>query len=179
MTTAMYDDDVAHPDAAQLKLIADLAAQQLRLEAQVAAKEKELALLQMMLRKVQETDLPDAMAAAGCRSFTLTSGQSISIEEGITASLTEAKRVVACQWLRANGFGDLVSENLILRFGRGEEAAATELATELVQRGMLPAMKTDVNTGTLKALIKEQLAAGVELPLDLLGAYQWKKAKIK
>ena len=174
-----FDEVAAGPDAGQLQLISDLGNRQLRLEREVAAAEAALAKVSAQLRQVQEVDLPDAMAAAGCRAYTLTSGESISIIDGITASLSGEKRAAACAWLRANGYGDLVTDDVAISFGRGHEQDAMTLARELIEKGLIPAVTTNVNTATLKALIKEKLSEGVEMPLDTLGAYQWKKARVK
>lgn len=177
MDTINYDE-VSAPTDEQLKLITALAQEQLRLEKELKQAEEHVANVSRRLFKVQQVDLPDAMAAAGCRAFTLTSGQSIKVEDGISATLTEPRRQAACDWLKENGFGDIVKEQLALEFDRGQEAQVQQVVEYLVGIGYVPAVKTTVNTGTLKALIREQLEAGREIPLDLLGAHQWKKAKI-
>lgn len=176
LTLDMYTEE-APPDAA-LQTIAQLAVRQLALEQEVARTETRLQELQRELRAVQETELPDAMLAAGCSSYRLTSGASISIKDGISASLAEGKRASACEWLRSHGFGDIVTDDLTLNFARGQAEAAHALLDDLHARGLNPVIKTNVNTATLKALIREQMQAGREMPLDLFGAYVWRKAII-
>ena len=38
---------------------------------------------------------------------------------------------------------------------------------------------TNVNTGSLKALLRKRIEAGNEVPFEELGVYQWKKALVK
>jgi hypothetical protein len=167
-------EEASTPDATQLEQISVLAKKQQKLLQLVQQAENALATAQAALRQVQEIDLPDAMLAAGCKAFTLDSGDSIKVVEGISASLSAEKRVAACAWLRDHGYGDLVSDDVTLSFGKGQEDKARALAVELIGR-----VVTNVNTGTLKALIREKMEEGVDMPLDTLGAYLWRKAEIK
>lgn len=177
--TSMYEDEPQiGPTADQLRAISDLTAKQLRLEDELAQAEEVVKKLKKDLDKVQMVDLPDAMAAAGCTAFVTGDGNGITIKKDISASVPEAKRAEVCAWLRAHDFGDLVSEDVTVSFGKGREADALELVSELAARNLIPVRKTAVNTASLKALIREQLAAGIDMPLDLLGAYEWKKAQI-
>ena len=180
MEAVNYDEETspAVSDAA-LKEIAALAARQSQIEEQIAAVEVNLRGLNDQLRKVSEKDLPEAMATAGCKSYTLLNGQVVTIKEGLTASVSAARKPEVCAWLRANGFGDLVSEDVAVSFGRGEEGKAEAAAQLLLESGLFPVCKTDINTARLKALITEQLAAGKDMPLELLGAYVWKKSVVK
>jgi hypothetical protein len=172
-------EEASTPDATQLEQISVLAKKQQKLLQLVQQAENALATAQAALRQVQEIDLPDAMLAAGCKAFTLDSGDSIKVVEGISASLSAEKRVAACAWLRDHGYGDLVSDDVTLSFGKGQEDKARALAVELIGRGLIPRVVTNVNTGTLKALIREKMEEGVDMPLDTLGAYLWRKAEIK
>jgi hypothetical protein len=177
--TIDYEAEIDAPDNAQLALISALAAKQVRLETEVAQAEFELKKKQKELRQVQEVDLPEAMKAAGCKAYTTSEGRGITIKEDIAASLAEGKKDAAIAWLRENGHGDIVKQDVIISFGKGQEAEANELVADLADDGYIPLQKTDVNTATLKALIRELRKRGDDVPMDLLGAYEWKKAIIK
>lgn len=177
-STSMYENEDIGPSADQLKAISDLAARQIELEDEVAELEARLKEKKKDLDKVMMVDLPDAMAAAGCQAFVTSNGNGITVKKDISASVSEAKRAEVCAWLRANNFGDLVSEDVTVSFGKGREKDALELVEDLAARNLIPVRKTSVNTASLKALIREQMAAGVDMPLDLLGAHEWKKAQI-
>lgn len=175
----MYENDVIAVSNSQLKLISELAERQLSCEAAVLAAEEILKERQETLRKIVEKDLPEAMAEAGCKSYTLMNGRVVSIKDGLSASIPAARKQEVCGWLREHGFGDIVSEDVELSFGRGEENKAHELAVRLQEEGLFPVCRTDVNTARLKALISEQLELGKDMPLELLGAYVWKKSVVK
>lgn len=170
----------AAPDSSQLKIISDLAAKQVRLEMEATQLESQLKAKQKELRQVQEVDLPDAMAAAGCKAYTTQDGRGISIKEDISASLSEGKKPAAIAWLKENGHGDIVKEKVSLDLGKGEESLAREIAASIQESfNRVPVVSTDVNTATLKSLIRELRARGEDVPMETLGAYEWKKAVIK
>lgn len=167
------------PSNAEITEIAALATQQLHQERIVAECEIELKKWQAALRQTQEIDLPNAMQQAGVSEIKLPSGQKISIKDGITASVPKANKLEVCAWLREHGFGDIVSEDVTVSFGRGEEEQARDAANRLRALGLHPELTTDVNTARLKALIAEQMGKGIEVPLELFGAVTWTKAVIK
>lgn len=167
------------PSNNEVKEIAALATLQRHQERIVADCEAELKKWQSALRQTQEVDLPNAMQQAGVSEIKLPTGEKITIKDGITASVPKDRKAEVCQWLRLHGFGDIVSEDVSVSFGRGEEQQARETADRLRELGLQPALVTDVNTARLKALIAEQLGKGKEIPLELFGAVQWTKAVIK
>lgn len=156
-----------------------LARMQLDRQIKVAELEEELKEWQAALRQTQEVDLPNAMQQAGVSEIKLPTGEKVTIKDGITASVPKDRKAEVCQWLRLHGFGDIVSEDVSVSFGRGEEQQARETADRLRELGLQPALVTDVNTARLKALIAEQLGKGKEVPLEMFGAVQWTKAVIK
>lgn len=167
------------PSNNEVKEIAALAELQLFRAKRVEELEENLKAWQAMLRQTQEVDLPNAMQQAGVSEIKLPTGEKITIKDGITASVPKDRKAEVCQWLRLHGFGDIVSEDVSVSFGRGEEAKARETSTILRNLGLQPALVTDVNTARLKALITEQLAKGKEVPLEMFGAQTWTKAVIK
>lgn len=167
------------PGNNEVKEIAALAQSQVFWQEAVENLESQLQRTKEKLRQVQEVDLPNAMQQAGVSEIKLPTGEKITIKDGITASVPKDRKQEVCQWLRLHGFGDIVSEDVSVSFGRGEEQQAREMADRLRELGLQPALVTDVNTARLKALIAEQLAKGKEVPLEMFGAIQWTKAVIK
>lgn len=167
------------PSNNEVKEIATLAERQLQQMNHVERVEAELKLAQAALRQTQEVDLPSAMQQAGVSEIKLPTGEKITIKDGITASVPKDRKAEVCQWLRLHGFGDIVSEDVSVSFGRGEEQQARETADRLRELGLQPALVTDVNTARLKALITEQMARGKDMPLEMFGAATWTKAVIK
>lgn len=159
--------------------IATLVGRQLAQQYEVETLENELKAAQAALRQTQEIDLPNAMQQAGVSEIKLPTGERITIKDGITASVPKDRKPEVCAWLRLHGFGDIVSEEVSVSFGRGEEEQAAVIADTLRKLGYRPTLATDVNTARLKALIAEQMARGKEVPLEMFGAQTWTKAVIK
>lgn len=131
------------------------------------------------LRKVQEDLLPNAMAEAGMKAFTLDNGAKITIKDDVAVSIPKDQKYQAYQWLRDNGFGDVIKHNVVVEFGKEDDDAAIRLMQYCEKQGKHAEDQQSVHSQTLKALVKEQLAKGKEIPLDLFGAYPYSKAVIK
>ena len=162
-----------------IKQIANLAKLQQMLEKEVEDTEEALKRKQEELRKVQEDLLPTAMAEAGMKSFTLDNGAKITIKDDIAASIPKDRTMEAYGWLRDNGFGDIIKNTVSVDFNKEEDDQASALL-DYCREHMYPATnKQSVHASTLKAFLKEQMAHGVDVPLDLFGAFPYSKAVIK
>lgn len=162
-----------------LTQIANLAKRQQECERAVLVKEDELRQAEVELRLVQEDLLPTAMAEAGMKAFTLDNGAKITIKDDVAVSVPADKKRDAYAWLRESGFGDLIKNTVAIDFGRGEDGNAEALKEYCQEHGMNYSDKEGVHAQTLKAFIKEQMARGVDVPLELFGAYPYSKAVIK
>jgi hypothetical protein len=174
-----FDEGPAPVTNAEITEISRLAELQLQLEREVQAQEDALKVTKEKLRGVQEKDLPEAMASAGMKEFKLLNGAKVSIKEDISASLSGEKKTAAIAWLTEHGYQDIVSCDVTVGFRKGEEERARTVARDLVDKGFVPKLDQNVNTATLKSLIRELMEQGIEVPLETLGAYQWKKAIVK
>lgn len=162
-----------------LKQIANLAKRQQEAERAVVLKEAELKQAEAELRTIQEDLLPTAMFEAGMKAFTLDNGAKITIKDDVAVSVPADKKRDAYAWLRNNNFGDLIKNTVAVDFGRGQDDSAEALKEYCLERGIDYSDKEGVHAQTLKAFIKEQMAKGVDIPLELFGAYPYSKAVIK
>lgn len=172
----------AMPSNSEISEIASLASSQLAWQKKVAELEEQLKYATENLRQVQEVDLPAAMAQAGVTSITLPSGEKVTIKEDIFASIPKDERYhEALDWLREHQLGDVIKNEIKVAFGRGEESAAEELLQILGVHHWDKQSQNNISVHpqTLKALIKEQLAKGVDIPMDLFGVVPFTKAVIK
>lgn len=169
------------PSNLAVKEISELALIQVSRALRVEALEAELKAANEALRRVQEVDLPNAMAAAGVMSIKLPDGKSVTVKEDVYASIPKDERYpLALAWLREHGLGDVIKNEVKVAFGKGEEAQAAALLSILTEHGWTNnSVSEGVHSSTLKALIREQLAKGAEFPMDLFGAYPTTKAIIK
>ena len=164
-----YAEDLEEtaPTEGRLAAVVELARQQVALEDELAEAEATLADVTARLRAVRESALPEAMSLAGMKTFALTSGEKVAIEEKTTANIAKADAPEAFAWLRESGHGDLVKRAIAVAFGRGDDALADELL-ELIRgsNSLRPLKITDderVHPQTLGAFVREQLALGAEL----------------
>jgi hypothetical protein len=120
-------------------------------------------------RRLREETIPAAMQELGLTQLTLTTGEKLTIKPEVYASIPEANQVAALKWLEDHGFGGLIKVTVAAQYGRGEAAVAQELAAELAERGIVVDFDQTVHPQTLKAFLREQLAEGKDIPLELFG----------
>jgi len=153
-------------------------------EAQVAVAEaeKDLKTKKEALRILEEVRLPELMDTAGVSSVSTPDGLVVTIESFMSASITEAKRPFVVQWLKDTENDELVKPELHMVFSKGELAEAQRIAAEMsTALGRPVEVLEAVNTTSFKALIAElrRESPDMSLPLDELGVYIGRKAKIK
>lgn len=163
----------------ELATIAELANTQLELEAGVEAAELALKDAKERLRKVRTELLPAAMASAGVSEFTLADGTKVSVKPDVEASVAEVNKARAYTWLRDNGHGSIIKNEVKLAFGMGEEDRAKALVTYLQEQGLDFDQKQAIHPGTLKAWAKEELAKGTPLADVGFTVFELKVAKVK
>jgi hypothetical protein len=179
MEEFMRDASSSVPKNQELHQLANLATKQLSLETAIGEAEKQLEELKDQLKQVQESAIPDLMASIGVKEFKLDSGYKITVREDVYASIKADYIVPAVDWLNDQGLGDVVKDEVKVNFGRGEsEDAATLL--RFCKMNKFPATeKLSVHPQTLKALVKEQMAKGVQFPEEFFSIAPVSKAVIK
>lgn len=173
-----YQEDTQAPSDQGLKKIAGLAELQLALEQQVSEIEDRLKEKKEQLKRVQEFDLPEAMAEVGVASFTMASGCRVNVKPYYSGKIDEENCDVAFGWLRANDFGDLIKHELSVPLAKGQDDIAQELTATLRAMGLGFKDKEGVHPQTLSAFLKEQVEKGTAIPLETFKAYIGRKAKI-
>lgn len=163
----------------QLSGISALARRAKQLEREIADQEDALKELKSQFRKVTEEALPEALAELGMTSFRMEDGSAIDIKPFYSASISEARRAEAYQWLRDHGFDDIIKNTVSVRFGRGEDELCSRLLGLLGQQGYPAEQSEKIEPQTLKAWVKERVERGEEFPTELFGAFIGKKATIK
>jgi len=157
-----------------------LRAQQLRI-AQSAAEHltSDLKAANELVRRIEEVDLPDAMAAIGMQKFVLTTGETVDVKTEYHASIPKAREGEAFNWLREHNADALLKRIVSVQFGRGEDDAAGEIAAMLENEYSLPVeQKLSVHPSTLKSFVKERIEEGAELPQDLFGVHIINRARV-
>ena len=152
----------------------------------IAETEEEIAQLKSQLKKkedyitkLSEQVLPTLFSEVGLSELKLSDGRKLKVSEYFRASIKAENRQLAYTWLRDNGFGDLVKNQVTCCFVRNEDEKASGLMSELSDKGLEPAQREWVEPSTLRAFVREQYEKGVDLPMELLGAYVGQKTTIK
>ena len=129
-------------------------------------------------RVLREETIPSAMQELGLEELRLATGQKLSIKQDVYASIPANGKEEAFQWLEINGFGGLIKVEVKAAYGKGQSTEALELFSELTSRGLQAQFDQNVHAQTLKAFLREQIASGANVPLDLFGARPVWTAKI-
>lgn len=159
--------------------MAELVRALLNSKMQVEEAEANLKILKENLRVLSEETIPSAMQELGLQSLVLETGQKIKISQDVYAAIPENGKPAAYNWLADNGFGGLIKTEVAVEFGKSERDKAVKFCARLLDQNMLPLMYESVHHSTLKAFLKEQIANGSNIPLELFGARPVWKAEIK
>lgn len=162
-----------------LKVVAELANRQLILEREVEDLENRLKEKQEALKQIQEKDLPEALSECGLSEIKLVDGSKVTVKPFYQANPPKETYDKAMSWLRDNGHGDLIKNDVTVSFGKGEDDRAVDFKRFLSDNGTSYTDKTGVHPMTFKAFVREQVETGQNLPFDLLGIFIGQKATIK
>ena len=141
-------------------------------------KEEELKALKLQKHKMSTEQIPAMMDEMGVQRLDV-ENLSVTLKPLINASIPQTRREEAFQWLRDNGLDDIIKNDVIMSFGKGEDNMAGDIMYELEKRGMHPEKKTHIHSMTLKAFIRERVEKGLPIDLDMFGAFVARTADIK
>ncbi len=169
----------------ELKSISELVQLQLALEASIESMEDQIDSLKKKLRQVSEHELPEKLGLFNLSELKTVDGDKIIVKSFYNASISPENRDSAFRYLRRHGFGDIIKHEIAAQFGSGEDKMSKRLRAYMLRYKFNFKDEEKVNTGTLKALVKEQLQ-GTELQGDsrekfkeLFKVYEGKKTIIK
>jgi len=123
--------------------------------------------------------IPTMMAEMGLSHLKLMDGSSVDVKPHYSANVTVANKEAAFNWLRNNGLGDIIKNEISVSFGRNEDNKAADYAALAQERGFQPTQKLKVEPMTLKALVRERIEAGKDMPTEIFGVFTENKTTIK
>ena len=118
------------------------------------------------------------MQAMKLKTMKLSDGSGIEIKEIYSATIPSDRKEGAFTWLRENGLGDLIKNEVTVAFGRNEDNKASEYADLARGRGYQPTQKLKVEPMTLKALFRERSEKNLDLPSEHFNLFKGNKTKI-
>jgi len=141
--------------------------------------EKDLKQKKKNLEHLSGEVIPTMMSEMGLSHLKLMDGSSVDVKSHYSANITIANREAAFNWLRNNGLGDIIKNEISVSFGRNEDNKAADYAVLAQERGFQPTQKLKVEPMTLKALVRERIEAGKEMPTELFNVFVGNKTTIK
>ena len=123
--------------------------------------------------------IPTMLSEMGLSFLKLQDGSSVEVKTNYSATITQAKKAEAFNWLRENGLGDIIKNEISVSFGRNEDNKAADYAELAKGQGLEPQQKLKVEPMTLKALVRERIEAGKEMPTELFNVFIGNKTTIK
>ena len=160
------------------KALSDQVTKLQSLEDEIEEQEKKLKELKRNQELLSGEVIPTMMTEMNISTLKLADGSAVEVKPVYGASIPVAKKEEAYTWLRENGLGDLIKNEISVAFGRNEDNKAMAYATLAQGQGYEPIQKLKVEPMTLKALVRERLESGQEMPSDLFNVFAGNRTKI-
>ena len=160
------------------KQLSDQVVKLQNLEEQIGDKEQELKELKRKVELVSAEVIPTMMQEMNISTLKLADGTSVEVKPVYGASIPSDKKEEAYKWLRENGLGDLIKNEVTVAFGRSEDDKAQQYAVLAQGQGYQPVQKLKVEPMTLKALVRERIESGQDMPTDLFNVFAGNRTKI-
>ena len=180
MSKINYEEDrvesVTQADTA--KSLSDKVIELKNLEDEIQNAEESISKLKKQAKTLSQFEIPKMMEEMHITKLKLKDGESVEIKKIYGASIPPQHQEAAFTWLRENGLGDIIKNDITVTFGRGEDNKASVYADLAQGQGYEPVQKIGVHPQTLKAVVRERLEAGREMPSDLFKTYAGNRTKI-
>ena len=146
--------------------------------AQILATEIKLKELKEQEKYISEITIPGIMDKQNLKTIKLKDGSELSVGKKFYASAKADKKTEAIQWLRDNGLGDIVDNNITVTFGQGEDNKAVEYASLARESGYEPTQQEKVHHSRLSAVMREWKEKGNEVPADLFNTLEGNRTSV-
>lgn len=147
-------------------------------EGNISDMENTLKVLKQEKQRLSVELIPQLMVEMGIERLDV-DGVTITRKMIVSASIPEERREEAFSWLRTEGLDDIIKNDVVLSFGKGEDNRAGHAVGLLKGEGFDPSIKTHVHPMTLKAFVRERVEGGKPIDLDMFGAFISNAAEIK
>ena len=169
-------ESVTQIDAA--KTLSDKVLRLKDLEDEIANAEESINKLKEQARILSQVEIPIMMQEMHITKLKLKDGESVEVKPFYSASISPENQEKAFEWLRNNGLGDIIKNDITVTFGRGEDNKAAQYAVLARGQGFEPVQKVGVHAQTLKAVVRERIESGQDMPSDLFKTFAGNQTKI-
>lgn len=168
------------PTEQELEVISKELQEAVTLQLKIDGMEEILAQHRQELHHITTRKLPDIMLAAGTLAFKTPEGAKVEIKEFMSGSLPKGddERTAALKYLEDNGAGSLIKNQFFIAIGKGQKQELKELTSALKKVGVDYKREENVHAQSLYAWARERVKNGEPLPLETLGLYSGRVAKI-
>jgi len=172
-------ESIISVDTGMSKDIADSCNKLLETQKKISTAEEQLKKLKEVETNLSEQTIPNLMQQAGLSLLKLADGSSVEVKPFYSARIPASKSDEAFDWLRENGHGDLIKNQVSLEFGMKQDNEAKSIIEELKAKGLPVKQKTSVHPSSLRGFVREQIQdLGKDVPAELFGTYVANKTKI-
>ena len=124
-------DHLTPVDDVSLKALSQKCNKLEALQTEINQQEQNIKALKEKQRKLSEEEIPSFLQEKGLTSIRLNNGTEVSVSEVILPGVLVDNRPFCYQWLRDNGFGDLIKNTVSVNFGMGEDEDAINLKKQI------------------------------------------------
>src|SRR5210317_146522 len=146
---------------------------------QVLTVESKLKELKAQEKYISEHTIPDIMEKMNLSTLKLKDGSELAVKKVYSATIKADKKAEAIQWLRDNGLGDIVKNNISVAFGQGEENKAMAYATLAKESGYEPSQSEKVEPQTIRVNREDGKNKENEVPENLFLVFEGNQTKVK
>ena len=181
MSSINFEEDQAKviTKTENIQSLADQVERLENLQKEIEDADKQLKEKKKNLEYLSGEIIPTMMAEMGLSHLKLMDGSSVDVKPNYSANITIANKEAAFNWLRQNGLGDIIKNEISVSFGRNEDNKAAGYADFARGQGFQPTQKLKVEPMTLKALVRERIEAGKDMPTELFNIFVGNKTTIK
>jgi len=179
MTEINFEEDQQEIiDKSDISNLADYCKELKAYEDEIADLEEKIKYKKEKADKISSEIIPNMLAEQGLSSLKLADGSAVEVKKSYSCTIKKDDVESAYKWLRENGLADIIKNEVFVTFGKGEDNKAKDLLDLAEQSGYEPQQKSKVEPMTLKALYRERVEAGLDMPSDSFHLFVKDQTKI-
>ena len=174
----LEDDQQNLIERTDIQTLADSCKELQAFEKEIAELEEKIKHKKEQADKISSEIIPNLLAEQGLSSLKLADGSGVEVKKSYSCTVKKDSVESAYTWLRDNGLGDLIKNEIAVQFGKGEDNKAEQMLYLAAEQGYEPTQKQKVEPMTLKALYRERIEAGLDMPSDFFHTFVKDQTKI-
>ena len=169
----MLEDSKDLLDNVEVSTVAQECVKLKQKEDEIADLEEQLKAKKLEADDISSRIIPELLHEQGLSEIKLSDGSKVSVKKEYRCTLpkNEDKREQCYKWLRDQGLGDIIKNNVFVTFGKGEDNKAEQLLNLAAENGFQPQQKSDVAWNTLTALFQERVESGLDMPSEVFSTW--------